>query len=331
MHVAITLAKGLLHSKITNKPFMLSHLVTNRCNLSCPYCIWKRNEPDKMSKEQIKKFYNEAKQEGFKGVFIWGGEPLLREDIPEILEHAKSLKWNVSMATNGEMLEEKAEKIAPYLDTILISIDHPTKHDILRQGKKVYEKAINGIRRIKQCNPGIKCIIATVLTKHNYDQMKNMVELAAKERCFLLVQQMDKGITYDKNTNNKEDATQEQRDKALDMLKKLKKDGHAIINSNTYLNQFHSPKKQYKCKCQRCYLTVYANGSIWGCAQNKPVGNIIETPLKKILSSEEYANFRKHADECSKCTDAGTLENTYLYELKIEPIMNFLKNAVKHA
>ncbi len=329
MGAALTLAAGLLHARCTGRPYLLSHLLTSRCNLSCPYCIWKRNEPDCMTTEQVLALHRQAAASGFRGAFLWGGEPLLRADIIQILEHARSLGWFVSLATNGTLLPLRAKRVAPLVNSLLVSIDHPTEHDSLRGGEGVLDSCLRGLRLAKEANPALHRIICTVLTKHNWERMGDLAAIAEREGCLLLVQQMDRGLTETGERNDPHDVTQDQRDAALDELIRLKRLGKPVLNSYAYLHQFRTPAKQYACRCQRIYLTVNAKGQVWGCAQNRPVGDALRTPLKDILASAEYAAFREAADRCSRCRDAGTLENTFLYNLDIEPLWNLMAHSVR--
>jgi len=79
--------------------------VTPRCNLSCFYCH-KEWDPSKaeVSKEEILETVRVAKSFGVKRLKITGGEPLLREDLPDIVRETSGLLEEVSMTTNGTNL-----------------------------------------------------------------------------------------------------------------------------------------------------------------------------------------------------------------------------------
>lgn len=82
--------------------------VTQRCNLNCTYCYNKKNL--NLSKEldtkNIIKILNKLKKINVEVVNFTGGEPLLRNDIEEILKEAKKLKFNVCLLTNGTLLNK---------------------------------------------------------------------------------------------------------------------------------------------------------------------------------------------------------------------------------
>ena len=72
-------------------PELLIIDITHRCNLSCRICdIWQTQKSEKdMPIEEVKKLIFQAKELGIREIAFSGGEPLLREDIFELLEYAK--------------------------------------------------------------------------------------------------------------------------------------------------------------------------------------------------------------------------------------------------
>jgi uncharacterized radical SAM superfamily Fe-S cluster-containing enzyme len=80
--------------------------ITNRCDLRCPICFANAGaagyvyEP---SMEQIEKMLRVGLESGGeKNIELSGGEPLLRDDLPEIIKLAKSLGFeNILVTTNG--------------------------------------------------------------------------------------------------------------------------------------------------------------------------------------------------------------------------------------
>ena len=75
--------------------------MTNRCNLSCPYCFAESNtKTEQLSVEEIKKAISIVKPK--RAVAFSGGEPLLRQDdVIEIIPHAFQYAKRVRIETNG--------------------------------------------------------------------------------------------------------------------------------------------------------------------------------------------------------------------------------------
>ena len=122
---------------VGGKPFIFHFLTTLRCNCDCESCFWKDNSvKNELISEEIKRIYLEAKEEGFLGSILWGGEPTLRKDIAEIIKFAK-YKANfafIGMVTNGFLIPKRISEFGNDLDLILMSLDSPVReeHDKIR-------------------------------------------------------------------------------------------------------------------------------------------------------------------------------------------------------
>lgn len=85
--------------------------ITNRCNINCFYChhdgiLLQEYE---MSSQEIERISVIARKIGIKKIRLSGGEPLIREDIIDIIKRISSLRFqDVSLTTNGTLLEEYA-------------------------------------------------------------------------------------------------------------------------------------------------------------------------------------------------------------------------------
>ena len=77
---------------------------TDGCNFRCPFChntpLLTADAADGMVEEELLAFLK--KRQGLlDGVAITGGEPLLRPDLPALLEKIKALGYAVKLDTNG--------------------------------------------------------------------------------------------------------------------------------------------------------------------------------------------------------------------------------------
>lgn len=106
---------------IDNYNRMINYLrvsITDRCNLRCMYCvpdgkIPKLGHKEILSYEEILRVIRIAISLGVNKVRVTGGEPLVRKgvyDFLKILTHISALK-DISLTTNGVLLEQNAEKI----------------------------------------------------------------------------------------------------------------------------------------------------------------------------------------------------------------------------
>ena len=128
--------------------------ITNRCNIRCFYCHHDGIIPQKyeMSPQEIETIARVAKNVGIKKIRLSGGEPLIRDDISNIVSKLSSLGFqDVSLTTNGTLLEEYAQSLKDAgLNRVNVSFDtlNPetyhfiTKSNYINQVKKGIKKAV---------------------------------------------------------------------------------------------------------------------------------------------------------------------------------------------
>jgi heme b synthase len=117
-----------------------------------------------------------------------GGEPLYRDDIFEIAEHASAQGLRVALATNGTLVDEKvADQIkAAGIQRVSISVDGVTResHDSFRGVTGAFDASLEGGRLVK--SRGVELQINTTVTQHNVDELKAILELAEREKVIAL-------------------------------------------------------------------------------------------------------------------------------------------------
>jgi len=85
--------------------------LTQRCNFNCFFCHkeGEQNAHEELSAEEIGRLVEVASSLGMRKVKLTGGEPLLRGDLVDIVSRIAPLVEEVSMTTNGALLEKYAE------------------------------------------------------------------------------------------------------------------------------------------------------------------------------------------------------------------------------
>jgi len=123
-----------------------------------------------------------------------GGEPLMRPDIFDLAEHAKTAGLLIALATNGTMIDQaQAELIGQVgFDRVSVSLDGADAdiHDQFRALPGAFDKAIQGLRDLRAA--GVPTQINCTITRHNQHQLADVLQLgecmsAAAIHYFLLV------------------------------------------------------------------------------------------------------------------------------------------------
>ena len=163
-------------------PICLTWELTYACNLECVHCLSSsgQRDPRELSTEQAKAVLDELRDLQVFYINIGGGEPMVRRDFFEILEHSIANGIGVKFSTNGAFIDKKnAERLAAldYLD-IQISLDGTTAevNDAVR-GAGSYDTAIRAMENLRDAGFG-QFKISVVVTRHNVDQLDEFKALA---------------------------------------------------------------------------------------------------------------------------------------------------------
>ena len=163
-------------------PICLTWEITYACNLQCVHCLSSSGtrDPRELSTDQAKAVLDELRDLQVFYINIGGGEPMIRKDFFEILEHAETNDIGVKFSTNGTYITaENARQLASmnYLD-IQISLDgvDAATNDAVR-GKGSYATAIAAMNHLRDANFG-QFKISVVVTRHNVDQLDAFKALA---------------------------------------------------------------------------------------------------------------------------------------------------------
>lgn len=152
--------------------------VTNRCNTQCRHCYatyYLRNNSREMTTQQAKQLLSQLYENGCQRISFSGGEPLLRNDIGELITFVNSLKMSSVLNTNGLLVPFRLPELKK-LDGLVISLDgRPPHHDIFRE-KGTGQKALAGIKTATEY--GIRVYVNMVLNKYNLDDIDYMLDLA---------------------------------------------------------------------------------------------------------------------------------------------------------
>ena len=160
--------------------------VTDRCNLRCSYCmpepeyVWLPRE-DILQFEEIERLVDTFLDLGVDKVRLTGGEPLLRRDLPTLIESlaARSRIRDLAMTTNGILLAEHVPALADAgLHRLTVSLDtlHPDRFLHLTRSSELH-RVLEGIAAAAPRFPGLK-IDSVVMRGTNEDELSDLIEFA---------------------------------------------------------------------------------------------------------------------------------------------------------
>jgi len=158
---------------------------TRRCNLKCKHCYAAATcgpVSGELSTDEALGVLDDLAAFGCPVVLFFGGEPLLRPDLPELISGAAEAGLRTVVSTNGTLMtEELAGKLGEVgLHYAGISLDGlEAAHDAFRGRKGAFAAALTGMRRAMQA--GVKVGLRMTLNKHNVGDIDGIFDLIARE------------------------------------------------------------------------------------------------------------------------------------------------------
>lgn len=181
--------------------------VTDRCNFRCTYCM-PLDEYEWIDKKEILTFEEIARlaklsiEFGVEKIRLTGGEPLVRQDLPVLIEKLAALEGveDLCLTTNGALLSERIHALKDAgLRRINVSVDSLDPDKFKRMTKRGdLNKVLEGIFAAKQAGLASIKLNAVVERGVNDDDIIPLVEFA-REHGFVMrfIEYMDVG-----NANN---------------------------------------------------------------------------------------------------------------------------------
>ncbi|MBA1306581.1 pyrroloquinoline quinone biosynthesis protein PqqE [Stutzerimonas stutzeri] len=163
-------------------PLWLLAELTYRCPLQCPYCsnpLDFARSHDELSTAEWIEVFRQAREMGAAQLGFSGGEPLVRQDLVELIAAARGLGYYTNLITSGIGLTE--EKIASFadagLDHIQISFQAADEevNNLLAGSQKAFAHKLEVARAVKK--HGYPMVLNFVTHRHNIDNIDQIIRL----------------------------------------------------------------------------------------------------------------------------------------------------------
>jgi MoaA/NifB/PqqE/SkfB family radical SAM enzyme len=312
MRSSVQKFSGILKRSFTpNRPYHAQWLLTRRCNYRCRGCnVWRdQRRTEELSTEEVKKGLDALRKLGVVEIVLSGGNPLLRNDIDEILEYSSRF-FVTTIYDNGSLALKKIDALQ-YADFVAISLDtlDEKKFDYLRGVEGAWSNSMNAIKILK--DEGIRVGVSPTISQ------LNLYEIVDFTRYFT-----DRDVpvwyclySYDGSTENPlfgigkktdefEIVDKEAMAKVCDSLMQMKKERRGVFITNQTLlalkHLFLSGQRTWRCQALRSFLMIDSMGRVAGCHRNEPVASVLE--LNDLWNSSRFNNLRRKYNGCSQCT-----------------------------
>lgn len=163
------------------QPEVVKIAVTDKCDCKCSHCTFEqlREKREVLSWQEIAEVIENAIDLGCVSFVATGGEPLMQENIYDIIKRVCTDKAAFILFTNGARLEDAAFKLKEAgLNRLFVSIDYPDaeRHDKYRGSKGLFDKAIKGLKKAKEAGLLIG-ISTTIYDDFTLNDLRRIIEL----------------------------------------------------------------------------------------------------------------------------------------------------------
>ena len=320
-----------------NKLDTLIFYVTNRCNFKCNHCFYwdSLNKQETLSFETIKKIIDGVGE--LNTVFVAGGEPFLRKELPEICEYLieKAKVKLISIPTNGSMgsrIKELVKRISSKVRLrIYISLDGLKQtHNEIRQVDS-FDTCIKVLKELVEMKKEYNFSPLAMITVSN----KNLQEIVPlgqllsgmgvhysvtpvrgtpKDSAIQPPTSQEWGKLTDEltATANFKGGISSFYNNATNPLKKL----HRKILTNSKKKMYQDAldgKRNYICKAGDEIGVIDYDGSVLFCELTKKIGNLkdYDWDFNKLWFSKEAEEYRPQVQTCV-CTHGCFIKTRYM-------------------
>jgi AdoMet-dependent heme synthase len=165
-------------------PVHVAWEITRRCQANCVHCSSnsgpETQDPSEYSTTEAFQIIDQLAETGVRVLAFSGGEPLLRADLPALIEHAGKRGLTTNVCTNGALVDEDmAQRLkAAGLQSVTVSLDGAGAgtHDALRRYPGLWDLAIRAIRVLVKHHHRVGVSFTPTLANHQ--EASEVVHLA---------------------------------------------------------------------------------------------------------------------------------------------------------
>ncbi len=307
-----------------NVPVSVTLRVTYRCDFMCDYCITGTLEEDEMSTSQIKLLIDEFARLGTQKMTFTGGEPLIREDVGELIDYCAEKEIITVLGSNGYLFPKFIGRLKN-LDILALSLDgKAATHDKQRRKVGSHQKVLEAIELALK--HGIQVFTNTTITNSNKEHIGYILDLA-KKMGFKAIMQPVVNADYAKDTIKSHLLSKEDFELVTKELIRLKEMGEPIVYSTTTYKYFYdsyygtSKNKNLRCWAGKLFCSVTPEGNVYPCSG-------LVNKVKSLNGTKVgFANaFLGTPDfSCDKCEYTCYINNNLLFAFDFKTIMNMFK------
>lgn len=288
------------------QPVVTNFAVTARCCCNCWHCSFaNREKKDQLSLDQLRKAIGEVQDLGASVIGITGGEPLLRDDLEEIIASIDERSMPIMFTTGFKLTPQRVTRLKEAgLAIPVISLDHHTaeQHDKGRNRKGMFDYALKAVKMFQ--DQGFYVAVSFVPSRELVDDKEDLyATIEFFKELGINDMRLTSPILAGHLTTRPEELLSEEN---VDTLWELQR---FCVSKNAYPGvfayDFFESGKYYGCGAGFNYMFIDSKGNLCPCDFTMMgFGNVTERPVAEIWA-EMSGHFATpgcncYADECAK-------------------------------
>jgi MoaA/NifB/PqqE/SkfB family radical SAM enzyme len=342
MQAASTLryASRMLESIVRNKPVIsIAHIHPSfRCNLHCTYCNFPNLNTSELSTDKWFSVIDQLADLGCRRVAISGGEPLLRQDIPEIIARVRARGMYCTLTSNGLLVSKLIDRLS-LLNAITLSLDAVGSENDAVRGEGMFDAVKDAIMAAK--GAGLPVKINAVMSAKTAPKLDKLLSFIEEYDLYMTLGLMRSGAPDLWSNAASIKAEDNEIRKTVQRIADLTKTNPRLLFSEaTYryiarwddysLDRYEVDELTAddpllrdgpRCQAGRYYVCIIPDRTAYPCVSTFgriPGGNVISDGV-------EEAWRQLHNHKCAACYSPCMVERNYLFSFKPRVILNFIK------
>ena len=265
--------------RISQAPVFISYFFTRKCNMNCTYCsASNRSSAKDISVDEWKYYTDVLYNVGCRHFTIYGGEPTLRTELPDLVEHCTKSGAFTQVVTNGSLLTEDLIKDLVKHGYFVLSLSVDSYSGCSASEKKYDFELIELLSEIKKRNPSkIDFFFHTVITRENLNQVGKLINAINEQftECRFSLDPVHSSIYPNEKYRYRSYCPQLKLEKQemsdlIEMIRDLKRKDIDIWGTKRYyqyMDKWYQDKYSWRCDAGDYYYSVNNDGTMMLCEE----------------------------------------------------------------
>ncbi len=297
-------------------PYRMDLALTYRCNNACAHCYnaRPRNDPE-LGTDEWKRILDRLWQIGIPHIVFTGGEPTLRDDLPELIAHAERNGQITGINTNGRRLKDMAyvqRLVAAGLDHAQITVESHDAgiHDGMVHARGAWAETVAGLKNALASK--LFVMTNTTLLENNSGQLQATLEFLAETGVPTIG--LNALIYSGRGASVGTGLAEKDLPPLLERARSFTGAHGQRLIWYTPTQYCHFDPLQMELGVKGCTAALYnmcvePDGSVIPCqSYYTPVGNLLSDPWERIWNHELSLSLRERRDLPEACTACALVQ-----------------------